>query len=145
MISQSRESAWSRPEVVEHYLAKASPRFQEAFRGLETMVKGAFPNALPVFEYKMPGWRIPRPKAGAPRLREGTIDPDWVHLFLVERKSGITLHLWNPADYYGLERYESDLSKVGLKVMRGCVQFHRKGAFPVSAIEPMLKGVKASL
>ena len=88
------------------------------------MVKGAFPNALPVFEYKMPGWRIPRPKAGAPRLREGTIDPDWVHLFLVERKSGITLHLWNPADYYGLERYESDLSKVGLKVMRGCVQFH---------------------
>jgi uncharacterized protein YdhG (YjbR/CyaY superfamily) len=123
-------------------LQKASERFRDAYAGVSRAVLRTFPKARPVVEFGMPAWLITRPK-GAPRPeREGTMPSDRVFVGLVERKGGVTVHLWYPGDYDLLDRNGAALREAGFKVMRGCLVFNRKQEFPASSIEELLKKVK---
>ena len=75
----------------------------------------------------------------------GTLDPNWVQIYLVERKSGITLHLWNPVDFGSMQRRKPELSRLGFKVMVGCMQFNRKSDYPMDSVERLLEDVRRSL
>ena len=66
-------------------------------------------------------------------------------MYLAERKSGITLHLWNPVDFYGLRARTAELERAGFKVMVGCLVFTRKSEYPVGLVTDVLKDVKISL
>jgi hypothetical protein len=91
----------------------------------------------------MPGWRVAR-KVLPPASWDSTIDWRYVLVALADRKAGLSLHVINPADYLGLENARPWLEAAGFKVMRGCLQFHRKGEFPIDAVGRLLKQVKAS-
>ena len=84
-------------------------------------------------KWNLPGWKIERENV----LEEarGTIDPRFVHVLIAERKAGLTVHLWNPVDYYWLDTQKEALQRAGFKVMRGCVQFNRKQPFPFDTME----------
>ena len=125
-------------------LDESSDRFKQVYADIEAVVRGIFPTAERVVAYKMPGFKIRIGDEGVKSWR-GTIDPNYLQLFLVERKSGITLHLWNPRDYDGLERRRAELSAVGFKVMRGCIQWNRKQAYPVETVRSLLESVKQHL
>ena len=84
------------------YLEAASPRFRSVFKDVATVVKTEFPLAMPVFEWRMPGWRVKLPKGKIPQEWKGTCPRDCIVILLVERKSGITLHYWNPLDFFGV-------------------------------------------
>ena len=127
----------------EQYIAKATPQFQAAIEGLEPIVGSTFPTAEEIFEWGMPGWRLPRKIHLDPGYK-GTVDQRYVMILLASRKAGITLHLWNPADYHSLEHHRGPLEKAGFKVMVGCLQFNRKAPFPVAAVTPLLRKIKAS-
>jgi uncharacterized protein YdhG (YjbR/CyaY superfamily) len=127
-------------EARQAYLEQASERFRTAYSEVERLVRARFPNAEATFEWSMPGWKAPREHV--PEARVGTIDPAYVWIFLVDRKAGITLHFWNPADYYFLDQHKAALQQAGFKVMRGCLQFNRKGAYPVAAVERLLAAIE---
>ena len=137
-----RSHAAMAADPIKTYLEKSSPRFQRTFHALEQIVKKRFPDAERAFGYKMPGWRILVKGRVPPEMQGGTIDARFVHIHLVERKHGITFHLWNPVDYGGLERAAPALQEAGFKVMAGCVQFNRKADFPIEAVERVLARLK---
>lgn len=118
----------------------ASPRLLETHSRLDLMIRKRFPTAEDAFEYNMHGWAIRRPVT----LTEwtGTIDPNWIRIFVAERKAGITVHLWNPYDPACLAKH--DLAAHGFKVMVGCVQFSRKSDVPVDALGPILDSMRRS-
>lgn len=91
----------------------------------------------------MRGWRIPT-NAGLAEWK-GTIDPNFVHVFLAERKQGLTLHFWNPLDPGALHREKTGLREAGFKVMVGCLQFNRKGDFPIAAVLPLLDAARRAI
>lgn len=122
----------------EPYLERSGERYREAHEAVEAMLEDRFPVFDRVFENGMPMWRIPRPDGAPMPEREGTIDAAYVHIGLVERKAGLTLHLWYPPEYDLIDRFAEELVAAGLKPMQGCVQFNRMGAFPATAIEPLL-------
>ncbi len=72
------------------------------------------------------------------------MDPSTVYVGLAERKSGITVSVWYPGDYYLLDAHGVALRAAGFKVMRGCLSFARKAPFPVAALEALLGAVRAS-
>lgn len=126
------------------YLKNTSERFQKVFQTIKTTVLHLAPRAQEVFEWKMPGWKIENQKYNKynPSMpKQGTIDPRYIHIFLVERQNGITLHIWNPNDYYGLEKNKLELENAGFKVMRGCLQFNRKSEYPVKEIQNLLEKI----
>jgi uncharacterized protein YdhG (YjbR/CyaY superfamily) len=127
------------------YLGKASPRFREVHASLGRAIENLFPDARSAFEYGMPGWRIPRPRRVDPASVKGTIDPNWVHVFLAERKAGITLNLWNPVDVGGFRKRKRELERAGFKVMVGCLQFNRKSEYPIGLVVELLKDIRNSL
>ncbi len=127
------------------YLKKTSPRFREIHETLGRTVYTLFPEAEPAFAFGMPGWRIARRRRIDPGSVRGTLDPNWVQVYLVERKSGVTLHLWNPVDFNGAHRRRAELSRVGFKVMVGCLQFNRKSDYPMDAVRRLLEEVRRSL
>lgn len=133
------------PPATTRYLRGASPAFQEAFARMGETVRRVFPKAQAVFAYGMPGWRVPGSKPVPEEAKGGTIDPAYLWLFLVERKAGVTLHLWNPADLAGLERDRTDLEAAGFKVMRGCLQFNRKRPYPFEAVARLLERARATI
>ena len=92
------------------------------------------------FTHGMPGFRA-RVTDTRKEERRGTFDPNHLQLFLVERKSGITLHIWDPRNYYGLDEVRDEPAKVGFKVMRGCLVWNRKREHPFER----MKGLIASL
>ena len=120
------------------YLQKTAARFQAVFEELEDVIVDVFPSAEPVFEYGMTGWRV-RITSRPITAWKGTIDPNYLFIAIVERKSGITLHIWDPRDYYGLERVAEELTGVGFKVMRGCIQWNRKADFPLETVKNLLR------
>jgi hypothetical protein len=132
-------------ESARTYLAKASPRFRQVYETLERSVRELFPDAEASFQFRMPGWKIPRPRRVDPAAVKGTLDPNWVQIYLVERKSGITLHLWNPVDFNGFRRRKKELERAGFKLMVGCLQFNRKSEYPTGLLVDLLKDVKTSL
>jgi uncharacterized protein YdhG (YjbR/CyaY superfamily) len=128
----------------EAYLAGQSPEFRQAYNAIRDKVTDLFPNAMPAFEYGMPGFRVPITETPIVKWK-GTIDPNYLIMGLVQRKRGITFHIWNPNDVDYLQKNEERLSSAGFKVMRGCVEWNRKAAFPVSEVEKMLEDQKREL
>ncbi len=120
------------------YLASASDRYQRAHGRLDELLAARFPTVERVVEHDMPMWQIRRPEDAPMPEATGTIDPELVHVGLVERKAGLTLHLWYPPEYELLAEHAEELKAAGLKVMTGCVQYNRKGELPVEAIVPLL-------
>src|SRR5437867_5409645 len=95
-------------EAVRAYLKGASPRFREIHASLARAVREIFPEAEIAFQFKMPGWRIPRlPRRVDLKSVRGTLDPNWAQIYVVERKSGITLNLWNPVDFNGFRTHRT--------------------------------------
>ena len=132
-------------EAVRAYLQKASPRFREVHASLDRAVRELFPDAEVSFQFKMPGWKISRRRRVDPKSVRGTLDPNWVQIYLLERKAGITLNLWNPVDFNGFRKRKTELERVGFKLMAGCLQFNRKSEYPVDVIVGLLKDIKVSL
>ena len=126
-------------------LARASPRFRAIHESIGRAVRDLFPEAVTVFEFGMPGWRIPRRRRVDPGSFKGTIDPNWVHIFFAERKAGISLNLWNPVDVDGLRRRKEELERAGFKLMAGCTQFNRKSEYPIGLVVELLKDIEKSL
>lgn len=125
------------------YVKAASPRYQDAHTRLARLVKRRLPRARKILQHGMPGWVAPRPP-GSPRpARAGTLPPDRVYVFLAERKAGLTLHLWYPGDYGLLEKHKRALEEAGFKVMRGCLQFNRRGELPLAPVDALLARVHA--
>ena len=133
------------PQAVRSYLKSASPRFFTVYESIARAVREMFPEAETSFQFRMPGWKIPRPRRVDPASVEGTLDPNWAQVYLVERKSGITLHLWNPVDFNGFRRRKEELERAGFKFMAGCIQFNRKSEYPVGLVVELLRDVKKSL
>ncbi|MEA3190353.1 MAG: hypothetical protein QOD77_935 [Thermoplasmata archaeon] len=120
-----------------------SPRMAAAWKELDAAVRRVFPKAEPVFDYGVRGWRVPRPlKVEA---WKGTMDPNWLTLYLAERAQGITLHFWNPCEPGFLKRKGPELAPHGLKAMVGCLQFTRKGDYPVPVIEGLLREARGQM
>jgi uncharacterized protein YdhG (YjbR/CyaY superfamily) len=122
----------------EAYLAEQPSDFRRTYDALRNKVAQLFPNAIPLFEYGMPGFRVPITQTRIEKWK-GTIDPNYLHMGLVQRKRGVTFHIWNPKDDGYLQKNEERLSSAGFKVMRGCVEWNRKAAFPIAEIEKMLE------
>ncbi|MBM2827383.1 MAG: hypothetical protein HW403_1447 [Dehalococcoidia bacterium] len=123
------------------YLKETSARFQQVHGNLDKIIVEAFPSAELVFEYNMPSCRVRITKEPI-TVWKGTIDPNYLFIAIVERKSGITLHLWDPRDYYGLEAVKDELTKVGFKVMRGCIHWNRKADYPIETVEKLIRGME---
>ena len=97
------------------------------------MAESTFANGMPGFRARVTDTRQ--------EDQRGTFDPNHLQLFPVERKSGITLRIWGPRNYYGLDEVRDELTKVGFKVMRGCLVWNRKREYPFER----MKGLIASL
>ena len=115
-----------------------SERLVATHAALDALIRQRFPDAEDVFDYNMRGWAIRR--RTDIRAWKGTIDPNWIRLYVAERKAGITIHVWNPYDPMALERDE--LREAGFKTMVGCLQFNRKGELPVGALGPLLDAMQ---
>ena len=133
------------PTSEARYLARASPRFREVYASLAEAIHRLFPDAEALFESRMPGWRIPRRRRVDPATVKGPLDPNWVQVHLVERKSGITLHLWNPADLNAFRYRKAELERAGFKLLVNSIQFNRKSAYPTDLVVSLLEDVKKSL
>jgi hypothetical protein len=118
-----------------------SPRLQAIHGELDRRIRKLFPGAQASTDWNMLGWKVRRPRRV--EWTHGTMDPNLLYVGIAERKSGITLHIWNPVEHDGLNRREAQLSAAGFKVMVGCLQFNRKGDYPVDAVVGILEGIKA--
>jgi len=127
------------------YVRAASPRFHEIYKSVARAVHELFPDATDSFQFKMPGWKVPRHRKVDPESMEGTLDPNWVQIYLVERKAGITLHLWNPVDFNGFRGHRAELERAGFKLMVGCIQFNGKSEYPIGLVVDLLKDIEKSL
>jgi len=133
-------------EAVRAYLKGASPRFREIHASLARAVREIFPEAEIAFQFKMPGWRIPRlPRRVDLKSVRGTLDPNWAQIYVVERKSGITLNLWNPVDFNGFRKHRTELERAGFKLMVGCIRFNRKSEYPTDLVVGLFKDIRISL
>lgn len=121
----------------------SSPRLADARARLGAEVLRRFPHAEPVTEWNLQGWRAKRPRRIA--SWKGTIDPNFVYVFLAERKQGIVLYFWNPFDPKCLERHAPRLKQAGLTAMVGCLQHARRGEYPVEAVLPLLDEARAAM
>lgn len=126
---------------VASYLASTSEKFRGIFEDLKKIVMKKFSHAHEGFMWNMPGWTIKLKNPPPPKVK-GTIPHDCIAIFLVERKAGITFHIWNPFDYYLLSKNKKMLEKEGFQVMQGCLQFNKKTPYPLSAIKSLLEKIK---
>lgn len=117
----------------------ASPRLEETHARLGGMIRKRFPEAQEIFEYNLRGWKIRRPVEVTEW--KGTIDPNWIRIYVAQRKQGMTIHVWNPSDPEALKKHK-ELAAVGFKTMVGCLQYNRKGDVPLDALEPLLEGMR---
>ena len=122
------------------YLNVASERFQGIYHEFAAVVHETFPMAEPAFAHEMPGFKIRITDIKKEDWR-GTIDPNFLQLFLVERKSGITFHIWDPRNYYGLDGVRDELTMLGFKVMRGCLVWNRKKEYPIGRMKELIEAL----
>ena len=122
------------------YLSAASERFRSVYGEIAAAVHKTFPLAEPTFDYGMPGFKA-RITDIKKEDRRGTLDPSFLQMFLVERKSGITFHIWDPRNYYGLDEVRDELTQLGFKVMRGCLVWNRKKEYPVERMRELIKAL----
>lgn len=111
---------------------------------LAARVRKVFPDAEPAEAYGMAGWQVSLPDSAPARPDLGTLDADHLQIFPVQRKAGVTLHVWNPVDYEFLDTQAEALSVAGYKVMKGCIQWNRKADLDLDAVEVLLRAAKAS-
>ena len=130
------------PSETPRTTSKFTPRLQATREGIEAMLKSRFAKVEPVFAYNMHGWKVRRPVTITDW--PGTMDPNWITVFVAERAQGVTVHLWNPYEYKALKRHEKQLVAAGYKVMVGCVNYNRKGDVPLDAIAPILDEMQAA-
>ncbi|MSQ41012.1 MAG: DUF1801 domain-containing protein [Dehalococcoidia bacterium] len=123
------------------YLDKNPESFRQLYGELATVVAAIFPNAEKACAYNMPGFRV---RVSDEEIKDwkGTIDPNYLQIVLMQRKSGVTLHIWNPLDYDALDRKRDELIKAGFKVMVGCLQWNRKQAYPMDVVERLLNSLR---
>lgn len=121
------------------YVKQASPKYQAAYKELDAWIKKRLPTAKPIFEWGMPGWKVALPKDKQPVEHRGTYDPTSIMILLADRKAGITMHVWSPLEPQILSKLDKQLTKAGFKVMVGCIQYNRKGDYPVTAVMPLLE------
>ena len=119
------------------YLNASSERFQDVFQGLSAAIHESFPEAESTFAHGMPGFKARVADVKKDDWR-GTFDPDHLQLFLVERKAGITFHIWDPRNYYGLDEVRDELTQLGFKVMRGCLVWNRKKKYPLERMKELI-------
>ncbi len=118
-----------------------SERLVATHAALDKLVRKRFKKAEDVFDYNMRGWAIRRPTTIEDWT--GTVDPNFIRIYLAERKAGITIHVWNPYAWGSVDRDE--LKDVGFKPMKGCLQYNRKGGVPVEALEPLLDEIAQAM
>lgn len=109
---------------------------------VERTVKKVFPTAQDVKDFGMEGWRVTRPKRAPRPTLGGTMPSDFVFIFLADRKAGPTLHVWYPGHQGWLEARKAELEAAGFNVMRACLNFTRKQAYPIDSVERLLRDVK---
>ena len=126
----------SMTKEVTDYLAKTDAEFQKTYAAVKKMVKKYFPHAKEVFGYGIPGFTARTTKT---LIKDwpGTMDPNFAMIGLARRAQGITLHGWC-GDYRFLEKHKPMLTKAGFKVMRGCVQWNKKAAYPLPVVEKLI-------
>jgi hypothetical protein len=113
-----------------------SDRLKAIHAELDAYIRALFPDAQPIFDYGMHGWKVPRRRKV--EWTKGTIDPNWLMVGVAERKNGISLHLWNPVESGILSRKRKELEAAGFKPMVGCLQYTRKGEYPVGEVKALL-------
>ncbi len=130
------------PSATPRTTSTFSPRLQATRKALEGLLQARFGKVEPMFAWNVHGWRVKRPRAVP--WTTGTMDPNFVCLFVAERKQGLVVYLWNPIQPGGLQDHRAEFEEAGFKVMVGCLQFNRKGDFPLAAIAKSLDRIKAS-
>lgn len=120
-----------------------SDRFKALHEALDAHMHALFQDAQAVFAYGMHAWKVPRRREV--EWTRGTMDPNWLFVGLAERKAGLTLHVWNPIQYDGLEQRRATLEAAGFKVMVGCLQFNRKSEFPLQATKDLLTAIRRQM
>jgi len=121
-------------------LSQQSDRFKKIYARLKDVVMKEFPNATEGIMYDMHGFKAKITKEEITNWK-GTMNPNYFYTCLVERKAGITLHIWNPKDYYGLEKIKKEYERAGFKVMRGCIQWNKKAEYPIDMVEDLVKNI----
>ncbi len=86
----------------------------------------------------MAGWRAEIQDPPPEDSWKGTMPRTHLTVAPVERKAGVTIHIWHPNEPYLLKDNEAWLTEAGFKVMVGCLQWNRKAAFPLDALERLL-------
>ena len=124
-------------------VADADDRFREAYAAVREAVEAAFPDAAPVEAWGMVGWQAPRPPEAVPAEPVGTLDPALVFVGLADRKAGPTLHVWHPGAYDLLDRNAAWLRDAGFKVMKGCLPWTRKAAYPAGTVRRLIEAARA--
>ena len=120
-----------------------SPRMEAIHSALDQEIKRRFPNAESRFEYNMHGWKTARPVKI--ESWKGTIDPNFLHMYIAERKNGITFHIWNTYNPYGLKQRSKELTAAGFKVMVACLVYNRKGDYPIGAVTPIFDSMRKDM
>lgn len=95
------------------------------------------PEAEPVNEWDMDGWAVE--VQDAPKDWVGTMDSTRLMVFPLERKSGITVHIWDPRDPGLLKSNDDLLEEAGFKVMAGCLQWNRKAPVDADALQRLFE------
>lgn len=130
------------PAVHRAVVAGADGRFQEAYGVVAAAVQDVFADAEAASAHDMAAWRVPRPPDKVEPIR-GTFDPAVIFIGLADRKAGPTLHVWHPGAYDLLDRNAAWLKAAGFKVMKGCLPWTRKGAYPAQAVGRLLEQARA--
>ncbi len=117
-----------------------SDRFKKIYAKLKEIVMREFPNATEGEAFGMRGFRAKITKEDIKEWK-GTMNPNYFFVCPVERKAGITLHIWYPVDYYALDKIRKEYEEAGFKVMRGCLQWNRKSEYPIHMIEDLVKNI----
>lgn len=129
---------------IQEYLKITDVQFKDTFFALEKIVMRIFPKAEAGFYFAAPSFRV---RLGKEEIKnwQGTMDPNYLCIGLARRARGISFYLYNPQDYYWLEKKKLELTKIGFKVMRACLAWNKKQSFPMETIESFLKELKNKL
>lgn len=95
------------------------------------------PNAEPVHAWGLDGWAVK--VQDRPEGWTGTMDPERLMVFPLERKAGITVHVWDPRNPELLQWNDAALQAAGFKVMVGCLQWNRKAPVDVEALRRLFE------
>lgn len=124
----------------------ASERWRTAHSALGDLIDEVLVPAAGTKEamdaYGAHGWSVPRPEGAHHDSVATTFDAHNTRITIKEQSSGMSLYLEWAGEYTLLDRFRDDLAPTGLKLMRGCVKWTRKGEYPVDALKPVLEHIR---